>query len=675
MPTYEITSPDGAKYRVDAPEGATEQDALRYVQGQHSASPQQPAPAANVTAPQQPQSDADRLQSAHEAALSGAESFGLGLAKPVVGASQLVNHLLPDVPGVPYLRRKSDELAKSVNDESEALNKNGFDWWGLAGNVASPINYLMPGGLLGRGSALARAGSAAVQGAGVAAMQPVIGSGSYTGQKAVQAGTGAVIGGVISPMADAVGALFKWITAAKRPEAANDKALRAILDRIEKDEKGGGPSAQDMLDLLSTAPDNPMILPDVGGHNLSSLLGRIARSPGEAKQIISDFLSNRDLDAGLRLSEDVNQGIGQGSAHDTAHALAAARSKAAAPKYEAAFSRIVTTPEEAERVQRFIHDPIGQDALQRGMRVIQLEKLAAGEPFKPTDYGVTRGEDGRYVLGPGVPNLRLMDAVKRGYDEIVEDFRDKTTGRLNLNQYGRAVNLVRATYVGELRDMYQRYAAALDAWGGPSRSIDALQAGREFLNREPEEIRRRLGALSPNDKEFYKLGAAAALRKMIARTGPQGDEARRIVGNAYTREQLRPLFDNDADYDKFINSVKAESMMFKTGARALSQTAERQAEDMSPSDTGMAAAHGLRGGMEVLHGNPWAGYHLARAWEHLRPKGDPITNAAIARHLVSPPNELLDALHGLPPSTPSAAMRATPFVVPGAAAVTGNATP
>lgn len=35
MPEFEITSPDGAKYRVTAPEGATEQDAMKRVQAEH----------------------------------------------------------------------------------------------------------------------------------------------------------------------------------------------------------------------------------------------------------------------------------------------------------------------------------------------------------------------------------------------------------------------------------------------------------------------------------------------------------------------------------------------------------------------------------------------------------------------------------------------------------------
>lgn len=44
MPTYEVTAPDGKKFQVTAPEGATEQDALAYAQSQWKATPQAPDP-------------------------------------------------------------------------------------------------------------------------------------------------------------------------------------------------------------------------------------------------------------------------------------------------------------------------------------------------------------------------------------------------------------------------------------------------------------------------------------------------------------------------------------------------------------------------------------------------------------------------------------------------------
>jgi hypothetical protein len=49
MPSYEVTSPDGKKWVVDAPEGATQEQVLSYAKAQWSAKPQEPqAPQASV---------------------------------------------------------------------------------------------------------------------------------------------------------------------------------------------------------------------------------------------------------------------------------------------------------------------------------------------------------------------------------------------------------------------------------------------------------------------------------------------------------------------------------------------------------------------------------------------------------------------------------------------------
>lgn len=596
-----------------------------------------------------------------------------GVIDPAVGFTQLAAHVPIPLPGVTsILPFSKNEIDKWVKQYNESLKTQGTDWWRLVGNMASPINYFAPE--LGQGAGLVgRVGANALRGAGVGAMQPVEDVKDFVAKKLEQTGLGAATGAVLAPITEGIGALARWVMGSHGPEAVEDKAVQQILARIKKDEAGGGPTTQDMLDLINAAPGKPLTLADVGGENLQALVGKIQREPGEARQIITKFLQDRDLNAGLRLSEDVNQGIGKGSAYDTAQALAAARSKAARPKYEAAFSRIVPTQEEADRVGRFIHDPIGQDALQRGLRVIQLEDLAQGKTFNPADYGVGRGEDGKFVIEPDkVPNIRLMDAVKRGYDQIVEGFRNPTTGRLELDQYGRAVNLVRSTFTNDLREMYPRYAGALDAWGGPSQSIDALQAGRDFMKREPEEIAKRIASLSPNDREFYKLGAAATLRKLVATTGAQGDEARRIVGNAYTRSQLRPLFDSDEAYDKFINAVKAESQMFRTAVKTLggSQTAAREAEDQGP-DIG-AIAHGVRGAMEVTHNPAWGAYNLLRAFgSKLKPKMSPEVASSAAKVLTGPPDVAINNLIAQMNGRQDPLLRqALPYLVPPAALAT-----
>ena len=42
MPIFEVTNPQGKKYRVNAPEGATQDDAINYVASQQAQEPYQP---------------------------------------------------------------------------------------------------------------------------------------------------------------------------------------------------------------------------------------------------------------------------------------------------------------------------------------------------------------------------------------------------------------------------------------------------------------------------------------------------------------------------------------------------------------------------------------------------------------------------------------------------------
>lgn len=608
-------------------------------------------------------------------------SVAHGFVDPLVGAAQFISHIPRPFDVMPERYRKVDEAGKAQLDEfvrsreqsieKERGPKAGYDWWRLAGNLLNPINYYAPIKAAAGAGIAERAGAAALQGATVGAMQPASTGGSYAGEKAIQMGSGALVGTAVEPLISAGGAAMKWLAGTKGTEALADKATQKIIARIDQ----SGATAQDMLDLIATAPGKPLALADVGGENLQGMVGRIYREPGEARDIIGKALRERDLNAGLRLAEDVNTAIGAGSVHDTGQALAAARAAAARPKYQAAFDRIVVTDDEAAAVAHFIRDPIGQDALQRGMRVIELEHLAEGKNFVPADFGVARDETGKFALLSDYTNLRLMDAVKRGYDEIVEDFRNQTTGRLEPTQYGRAVNLVRAAYTKTLREMYPRYAGALDAWSGPSRSIGAMKAGEGLLSRSPEEIAQRLKDLTPNDREFYKLGAAATLRKKLATTGVSADEAKRIAGTQYIRDQLRPLFESDAAYDQFINSVLAEQTMYGTKQSVMggSQTAAREAEDHGPDPSDLA--HGAYAAASALHGGFWPStfYHGGRALKALGlGKPNPALNAAIAKQAVDPREaaRILGIMQSRPPPSRTLSQSLAPWAVPGAVVAT-----
>lgn len=381
---------------------------------------------------------------------------------------------------------------------------------------------------------------------------------------------------------------------------AEIQAARGLSSDITRSAHAGGPGIEDIAAALTPVPGTtpkPLSLADVGGANIQGRAGAIANMPGEGAQIANTFLTERDAGAGPRLLGDLGESFGMGpSAFKTAQDLAAQRSAAAAPLYEKALN----TPDavHSERLQQFLNDPILRQGLGQGMEVQRLEALAQNKPYSPNDYSIVpqTGAPGNVPELMGAPsfsptpNMRTLDAAKRGLDNMLDQYRDPTTGRLNLDQRGRAIDQVRQSYLKELDSLNPDYAAARQAWSGPSQSMDAMRRGGEVFNRQPEQIAENIKNLSPGDQDFFLLGARDALAQRIAKTSAGGNEALRITGNQQTQNQIRALFPNDPQAaNAFLGRAQLESQMYRTMNNTLgnSRTFNRAAYAMgNAADTG-----------------------------------------------------------------------------------------
>lgn len=669
------------------------------------------------------------------------QSEARGVIDPLVGIGQAVGHVIGQGDKVdPLVQKREADIAA----DRAAQGKSGTDGFRLAGNVMAPTNYIVPGG--SGANALTRVASSMGAGAVAGATMPVT-QGNFAMEKAQQAGVGAVAGGVLSGAVEAVSAGFGAIknaatTAMKRwvgeemPSSLKSAAVHKVLEQFGQDEKAGGPSATEVMDLLNKAraADKPMTLADMGGENVKALAGYVTRQPGEAMTTSRNLMASRDKTAAQRIAGDISQHVTSGpSMKQTADALTQTRAAAAKPLYEEAmkpgstapleqsfnseFGRIQTERAAAEkelaaaerqstasaakraqsgiggdirgsdqakadgtaidaahakiakldadeaktigvlresqraaaagerggvwspRIQQFLEDPIIKVGIRKGLEVQRLESLAEGKAFNASDYAIQGvGKDGEPIVAK-VPNMRLLDASKRGLDEILEGYRDKTSGRLVLDQRGRAIDQVRRSLVDELDRLNPSYKAARASWSGPSQSIDAMKMGSDIFNRSPEQVAENFGRLSANDKEFFRLGVADKLREKIAKTGVGGDEAKAIIKNQWTQSQLRPIFETQEQFDKFIDAATMESKMFDTAFRLKggSHTAERLASDHAFDADVEAAGHGISAAKNALTGGM---LHAAKdMWKMKQALGwrkNQALNAEIAKLLFDP---------------------------------------
>jgi len=731
MPTYQITTPDGAKYNVTAPDGTSQEDVLAYAQAQH----------AEESGP-----------SAYARMMAAGNSFASGLRDPIEGGAQLLRHLTPapveraldwanEKLGMGPVPSDENERAREARIQADRGGETGTDWARIAGNIASPVNYV-PMAVLGRTAAAGRLGAAALTGGALGAesgaLQPVTGEGGYWGEKALQTGIGGVAGAATGAGAElAIRAaepvlrpLFDYASGISDGKLTPGQA--EVLRRVAQDAKGGGPSAQDMIDLVkeSAARGTPATLADVGGENVKGLLGRIARTPGEAKQFITKTLTARDEAAGGRLETVLDRDMAPGSMKQTFDAMVQARSAGArepwakameggsvaplerqfevhfdaagkaekeatqalqqarneqtvmaaqtspavtpdnvyaqqaakraaqfaadkAQQAEKALAAAQETKAEAlarlrqaqadgtanakgavwsPRLQQFLDDPIIKSGISHGMKLERLEALSEGRTMNPSEYAIVGTDTAGEPIVGAVPNMRLLQTAKEGIDRILDEpaMRNELTGKLT--KEGIAVDKVRRAFLGELDTLNPDYAAARQQWSGATQSMQSLKAGRDHFKLSPEEGAEAFARMTPNDQEFYKLGVADKIKEMIGKTGFAGDEARAVAKNQRMKDQLRPLFATQEDFDRFIASVDDERKLFATKYETLgnSRTAARMAEDQSPESAAFEAAG--KAAFSAAHGNYLAALNNTfKAISFARATTDPARNAEMAR--------------------------------------------
>lgn len=414
----------------------------------------------------------------------------------------------------------------------------------------------------------------------------------------VGGGFGGTLGAALPTITAAGGKIFNGIknTLGLQDEAvaAERNILRALArDKVTlKDVEGRA------KDLAQAMPDKPITLTDIAGPNTLGLADAAYNQPGADKKVIHEFLSKRQSDQTGRLAADVRDLLspGQGSYYEIADTLDRMRKAAAKPLYEEAYAG--AAPPLAGELLDLMKRPSLKEAAARAF------KIAAEEGRNPTELGFRIGKDGEIELG-AIPTVHTLDYMKRGLDDVVEQFRDKVTNKLVLDNAGRAINDTRANFRNQITlpldqggtEGTEALGKALRAYAGPSAGLDAQALGREIFSREfpdPQSVLASFANKSDFEKDMFRVGVAQAITDKIGQVADRNDAVKRFFDSKTNREKLKNIFPNAEEFQRFADRVNAEGNMYLTNATITkgSPTAPRTAgqKDLNEGEGTMETA-------------------------------------------------------------------------------------
>lgn len=580
MGRYRITAPTGEEFEVDGPDNASQADLeglARHVTGVGAKYPVDTSKVAQLGQAM----DKANGKGSYGTLLNQGITFGL--SDELAG---LVNA------GMHPLTSGAYETGRDVERQRIEQARNSLGWGGTAAEIAGGL--ATGGTSIAGGQALLSTGRAALNaaklGAGAGALSG-FGSGNGTEDSLIRAAGGSALGGAIGallpPVTQLVGnrisGLQRFIGAGNSdlPQQLVGEAIRADAN-----------TAAGVGRQLSEASDRgvPLAIADTG-DNARGLLASVTRRPGPGRQATRAVIDQRQTEQSGRVIDAVESNLGRvGNMRQESDSLMQQARTAAAPLYDEAYASPARTSDE---LNALLGTPAGRQALARA------RTIAANERRDPNTLGFDLNDQGETVLTRD-PSMQTMDYVKRGLDDIIEQYRDPVTQRLTLDEAGRAINGVRGQLLTELDRLNPAYGAARQAYAGPASAEEALQLGRRSLNSSAEDIEAATGRMSGAEREQYALGFRTAMADNINRATDGAGQAQRLLGTPRKRQALQAVFGGEENFNRFLQTLSDERATTDTYRSVMtgSQTAERMAADAQTSDSGLlesAAGATLRG--------------------------------------------------------------------------------
>lgn len=289
------------------------------------------------------------------------------------------------------------------------------------------------------------------------------------------------------------------------------------------------------------------------GENFRAAARVAVDVPGATKSQARQLMNERQMGQQGRLLKAAQEAVGQ-KADDlvsTVKQITTRRAEQATPAYEAAWADDFAP---SEALTKVLDRPAMKSALAQAK-----------------NYALNMGDD----FDPGT--LKHLHYAKMALDKMIES---KKTG-IGMSSKKVAPDLVQVKndLLREIDAASPAYRAARAQYAGESDLIEAAMAGRQFLKTAPDELKDIASAMTPGEKDMFKLGAMAGIQDLMDSVRYTHDATQRLIGNEAQLKRLANVFDSEAAAKKFLEAAWREAEMGRTRAVLTggSPTAERLA--------------------------------------------------------------------------------------------------
>lgn len=269
--------------------------------------------------------------------------------------------------------------------------------------------------------------------------------------------------------------------------------------------------ALDTVDALSA--NKPLI--KTGGNSVTAAAEQGALS-GKGRQVAEKYFGDQSQAREGTLLGAIKRTVSDIPFYNRLDELSTQRATDAKPLYQDAYAaQYRRTPKLVDLSKRPAVGGAAKAAITRVLNDPDMNpdevRTAIGSVFGNDLNDLTDEQASQRLtqaMGKRPIEFKVLDYIKRGLDNMASDPGASTE-----------IRKLRGAWRDELKAINPKYQEALNAWAGPSRTLEALEEGRSFDtgdHSDPEAITRLLGTMGDSEREAYQIGVSRRLQDLAS---------------------------------------------------------------------------------------------------------------------------------------------------------------